>query len=279
MFKIGEFSRIAYLSVHQLRHYDEIGLFKPIHIDAETGYRYYSVEQLPRLNRIVALKNLGLTLDQIRGLLEGNIDACDLRGMLMLRKAQVEQIITTETMRLQEIETRLKQIEHEGEPSEYSVVIKSIPEQGYCSTGRVTAPDSELVKMSREIYALVCESQNRKPAYGISVIHEASTDEGWHNVEVGYPIEADTFKEVRLFNGVTARSYVLPAVDVMATVVYSGSRMDIHRAYASMFQWMEANHYNFKPDFAVREVYLQATLTDAEPDNIVEIQIPITQVS
>ena len=58
MFKIGEFSKIAQLSGRTLRHYDTIGLLKPVHIDPATGYRYYSAEQLPRLNRILALKDL-----------------------------------------------------------------------------------------------------------------------------------------------------------------------------------------------------------------------------
>ena len=66
MFRIGEFSKIAQVSGRLLRYYDKLGLFKPIRIDPETGYRYYSAQQLPALNRILALKELGLTLDRSR---------------------------------------------------------------------------------------------------------------------------------------------------------------------------------------------------------------------
>ena len=65
MFRIGEFSKIAQVSGRLLRYYDEIGLFKPEHIDEASGYRLYSVRQLPDLNCILALKELGLTLEQI----------------------------------------------------------------------------------------------------------------------------------------------------------------------------------------------------------------------
>ena len=53
-----------------LRHYDKLGLLKPGHIDQWTGYRYYTLDQLPRLHQILALRDLGLKLDQIGGLLE-----------------------------------------------------------------------------------------------------------------------------------------------------------------------------------------------------------------
>src|SRR5262245_12572379 len=65
MFRIGEFSRIARVSCRLLRYYDEIGLFTPARIEQASGYRYYSAAQLPRLNRILVLRELGLSLEQI----------------------------------------------------------------------------------------------------------------------------------------------------------------------------------------------------------------------
>ena len=65
MLKIGEFSRLSQVTVKTLHHYDDLGLLRPAHIDQETGYRYYTVEQLPRIHRIMAIKELGLSLEQI----------------------------------------------------------------------------------------------------------------------------------------------------------------------------------------------------------------------
>lgn len=73
MFRIGEFSKIAQVPASLLRYYDEIGLFRPVDCDRETGYRYYSVQQLTLLNRILALKDLGFSLDQVKRLLENEI--------------------------------------------------------------------------------------------------------------------------------------------------------------------------------------------------------------
>ena len=82
MFTIGEFARLGGVSVRTLRHYDEIGLLRPATVDPDTGYRGYSADQLGRLNRIIALKELGLSLTQARRLLDG-ITLEELRGMLI----------------------------------------------------------------------------------------------------------------------------------------------------------------------------------------------------
>jgi len=87
MFQIGEFSKIARVSPRQLRHYEALRLFAPKHIDPITGYRYYSARQLPRLNRIIVLKELGLSLDQVGRLLEKDISPGEIHGMLMMKKA------------------------------------------------------------------------------------------------------------------------------------------------------------------------------------------------
>src|SRR5215472_3009982 len=110
MFRIGEFSRIAQVSGRLLRYYDKLGLFKPVRIDAENGYRYYSAKQLPELNRILALKELGLTLDEIARL-SPQIASDDLRGMLVKKKAQIEQMLREEMARMRYIESRIDQME------------------------------------------------------------------------------------------------------------------------------------------------------------------------
>src|SRR5262245_37044805 len=110
MFRIGEFSKIAQVPGSLLRYYDQIGLLKPAHIDQWTGYRYYSAKQLPRLHRILALKELGLTLEQITRLVEEEVSAAEIRGMLILKKAQVEHTVQEEMTRLRSLEARLQLI-------------------------------------------------------------------------------------------------------------------------------------------------------------------------
>jgi len=65
MYKIGLFSKINKITIKTLRHYDDIGLLKPAHIDVETGYRYYSSEQLPQIHMIISLRQMGFSLEEI----------------------------------------------------------------------------------------------------------------------------------------------------------------------------------------------------------------------
>jgi predicted transcriptional regulator YdeE len=115
MLKIGEFAKEADVTVKTLRHYARLGLLKPAWIDRFTGYRYYAREQMPRLNRIMALKDLGFTLEQIGRILTENLTVDELRGMLRLKCAELEQRIEEEQARLARVEARLRQIEHEGD--------------------------------------------------------------------------------------------------------------------------------------------------------------------
>ncbi len=277
MFKIGDFARIANLSIHQLRHYDEVGLFKPATTDRMTGYRYYRLEQLPRLHRIVALKNLGLTLDQVKRLLDDDVSAGDIRGMLLLKKVQVEQTISEEVNRLHQIEARLHHIEAEGESPAYGVVVKSVPEVQFLSSRHVTMSDAALVRMQRELYGILQVREPNTP-FPMALIHDASTDEGDHNVEVGYAVEKPYPNGITLTSGFQMTMRTLPAIEAMATTIYEGSRRAMGEAYTALFRWIDANHYQFGPD-NFREVYLQPTLTDTDPHNIVELQIPITRTT
>jgi len=86
MFKIGDFSRLGQVSTRMLRHYDQLGLLKPKHTDKFSGYRYYTIDQLGDLNRIIALKELGLSLEQIAQIMgeAKPLNADKLRGMLMM---------------------------------------------------------------------------------------------------------------------------------------------------------------------------------------------------
>jgi len=114
MIKIGDFSRISRVPVKTLRYYDEVGLLKPVEVDRFTGYRYYSLDQLSRLNRILALKDLGFSLEQIAQLLDENLPAAQIRGMLRMKQAELQDRVREEQERLARVEARLRQIEQEG---------------------------------------------------------------------------------------------------------------------------------------------------------------------
>jgi DNA-binding transcriptional MerR regulator len=134
MFSIGEFARMGTVSIRTLRHYDEIGLLRPAQVDPETGYRSYSADQLGRLNRIIALKDLGFSLNQTAKLLSG-VTVDELRGMLALRRAQLERELDEYTSRLLEVEARLRYIEGENAMPADDITVKKIPEMGVVAIG------------------------------------------------------------------------------------------------------------------------------------------------
>ena len=113
MFKIGDFSRLSLVSVKALRYYDELGLLKPARVDESTGYRYYAASQLTRLNRILAMKDMGLSLEQIALLLDKDLTPDQIRGMLRLKQVELRQQLVEGQARLVRIEAWLQAFEQE----------------------------------------------------------------------------------------------------------------------------------------------------------------------
>jgi DNA-binding transcriptional MerR regulator/effector-binding domain-containing protein len=127
MLSIGEFARHGRVSVRMLRHYDAIGLLRPARVDPATGYRYYDAAQLRRLHRAVALKELGFTLEQVRSVLDEQVSVAELRGMLRLRRAQLQEQIALDAERLARVEARLLVIGMEGAAPSDEVTVRHVP--------------------------------------------------------------------------------------------------------------------------------------------------------
>jgi DNA-binding transcriptional MerR regulator len=110
MLSIGDFSQLGQVTVRTLRLYDELNLLKPARVDRFSGYRYYSIDQLPRLNRILMLKDLDFSLEQIARLLKNNLSADHLREMLSVKQQELERELQESEARLARVATRLRQI-------------------------------------------------------------------------------------------------------------------------------------------------------------------------
>lgn len=286
MLKIGDFSQLGQVSVRTLHHYDERGLLKPARIDDWTGYRFYSVEQLPRLNRILALKDLGFSLEQIGRLVDDDVPAEQLRGMLALKQAEIERQLTAGRTRLLRVEARLRQIEQEGEPSPYEVVLKKTSPLTIAST-RTTVPTVEDMPALRcDLYDELYEALERR---GV----EPGTPEFalYHTVEY---LERDIDMEAAVAvdgprgagpegGGDRPAFRELPAVPEMASVVHEGSAWEIPRAITALFGWIGANGYATAGPY--RELHLYGRENDlfrADSANVdsllVEIQVPVRAV-
>ena len=126
---IGAFAQLGGVSVRMLRHYDRIGLLVPAEVDPSTGRRLYHGDQLLRLNRLVALKNLGFPLEQVRTLLDDGVDAVELRGMLRMRAADLEARLLRDGQALDRVRARLRLIESETTMAITNVELKTVARQ------------------------------------------------------------------------------------------------------------------------------------------------------
>lgn len=125
MFGIGTIASMAQVSVRTLRYYDETGLLRPWWVDPDSGYRWYTADQIHRLHRILALRDLGVSLADIAVLLESDVSVEELRGILLLRRAEAHDRMTAEAERLARVEARLNQLE-EPAMTTYDIVTKGV---------------------------------------------------------------------------------------------------------------------------------------------------------
>lgn len=276
MFKIGDFSRIARVSARLLRYYDELGLLKPGSIERDTGYRYYSASQLPRLNRILVLKELGLSLDEIARVLDSNLSASELRGMLMVRRSDAQRALAEEMERLRHIESRIAQIDAEGELSVDDVIMRSEPSQRLLSVRRLVPS----FVAARDLIRELSESLRTLKAKGLlgrltAIAHAQEFEPDGIDVEVGFVLQADLPAEVRLASGERLSVSEMPAVERMATCVRIGLPERAHLITGKIGVFLEANGYSLAGPS--REVFLQPPRPDRMEESVVEMQFPIAK--
>ncbi len=239
MFSIGDFARHGRVSVRMLRHYDAIGLLRPARVDAATGYRYYRAAQLADLNRVVALKDLGFTLEQVRSLLDERVSGDELRGMLRLRRAELAAQISADHARLRQVEARLRAIESEGREPMADVQIKPLPAVRLAElTGPAASfgPD-DITSVIRPLYDELAERLARAgvPVTGPAVAYYQDTPDGGVLVHAGLTVgvpHADRFD----FAVVD-----LPPMPHAATLVHQGPMDDVMPDYEALARWVEAN--------------------------------------
>jgi DNA-binding transcriptional MerR regulator len=262
--KIGEFSSLTQISIKALRHYDDVGLLKPMHVDSESGYRYYSASQLPRLHRILVLKDLGFPLDRIAEALEEGVSADAIRGMLMVRRIEQEHRVQEEGDRLARLEARLRLIEREGIMT-HDVVLKELAPQWIASI-RETIPDYRTIGV---LFGKLYGALGSLGAEGLAVALFHDQDFRDHiDAEVGLYLKQATLVSEPL------ATYLLPAATV-ASVVHHGAFNRISEAYEALLHWVEANGY--RKAGPTRELFLLTSQPVSRNDesNVTEIQVPV----
>ncbi|GAA0690516.1 MerR family transcriptional regulator [Streptomyces malaysiensis subsp. malaysiensis] len=276
MFTIGDFARHGRVSVRMLRHYDAIGLLRPAHVDPATGYRHYSAAQLSRLNRVIALKELGFTLQQVRDIVDEKVGTEELRGMLRLRRAELEATVEAVAARLVQVEARLRSIESEGHMPTDDVVIKRVPAVRVAEL-TATAASFDPQDISPVITPLYEELFRRLDAAGITptgpgVAYYEDAPEGGGAISVHASVQVSVSAPPR--DGDDLRILDLPPIDHAATIVHRGPMDAVVPTAQALAHWIDGNGY--RSTGYPREITLECPENRAEW--VTELQTPVVQV-
>jgi effector-binding domain-containing protein len=194
-----------------------------------------------------------------------------MQGMLLLKKAEVEQQLRGELQRIRQIETRLQSIRNAESGKPLDVVIKQMPAQPVLSVRTVVDSFEAGILIFRQIRSVLPE----KGTYGLcfTICHNADFAECDLDLEMGCIIEAKTHAPVPLTGGLQLCFHELPAVSTVATTVVTGALETIHTGYAEIGRWAEINDYRLAG--TPREITLQMAQSVDGRDLITEIQFPV----
>jgi len=271
LLSIGDFARHGQVSVRMLRHYDGIGLLRPAYVDPVTGYRNYDAGQLAELNQIVALKDLGFSLDQVRTMIADGISPTELRAMLTLRRAELEQTLAEGAARLTQLEARLRGIDAAGPAP--AVVLKQLPARRFVGlTGSAASftPDDitpVIRPLCGELGNRLAGAEGVHPAGRLTCLYERAdaADEEQVRLRATVPaaVDADGNR-----NGLEV--YDLPTVRA-ATLVHRGPIDQVLPAWQALARWIDENGYRSAEP--ARELYLDCP--DDPAQWVTELQEPL----
>lgn len=264
MFRIGDFSKLTHVSVKALRFYDEVGLLKPTYVDRDTGYRYYSATLLPRLNRILAFKELGIPLGEIIHLLEGDLPVDRVRESLQNKRAELARRIEREQAQLAEVESWLALIEHAGRVPDYEVTIKRVEPRFVASVRDTLSSYADADELFDELLSHF--NQRGAPLERAAIWHTCANQRRSIDCEAIFFLREPARARGR------AQVYELPGASV-ACVIHQGSDESCERAYIAARSWIKSHGYAVAgPN---RELYWQGDVAQDGDSGVTEIQFPI----
>ena len=274
MFSTGAFARLAQVSVRTLHHYDEIGLLAPAQVDERSGYRWYSAEQLARLHRILALRDLGFSLGEIQPIVDEQVSLDELRGMLRLRRSEASGRIAAEAERLARVEARLRQIEDERNSSAYDVVVKPLdPLRLAGLRARSPAFGNETLgpifgRLFGDLHARLAPVDVTPTGPSVALYYDSADADGDTPIDVvaAVPIGSQhvSATDVEVLD--------LASVPRAVATIHRGHMNRVERGYEALLRWTEQT--GERVDGYSREVYLDC---DGEPETwITELQFVLS---
>ncbi len=277
MLRIGDFSRLARVTIKTLHHYDEAGLLRPAHVDPQTGYRYYTADQLESLQRILLLKDVGFSLDEIRLALRDDEKPAGLAGLLRGHRERLTRSIAEDQLRLRRLEALSEDANLPSISATVAVVLREIPAiDVYAMRERVPSLHRHVTAMFEAAEAAVAKHRARADASPFLLFHDAEWREHDVDIEVCIPLNSTTA-------GLTARE--VESASRAACVTYHGNYDQTQSIYDAMLRWLDRS--GFQISGPLREVYHRygadqsayelpsRVLTTSSAEYVTELQVPV----
>lgn len=240
MLRIGDFSKLSRVSIRMLRHYDEIGLLVPKSIDDITGYRYYGEEQLPVVDRITALKNMGFRLSTVGEILKSYDNPQTLAAFLKVKQAEIIAEAEEVNHRLHLLDTAIKRLRKDDTAMNYNVIVKTMPER-YVASVRKVIPSYDQEGMLWNIMMSETASMGMQIAENcnsLAMFH----DEGFKERDVDVEIQMTVKGSYKDTENVVFKA--VPAVEI-ASATYNGSYEQMPAVNHAVATWVKDNGYDF----------------------------------
>jgi DNA-binding transcriptional MerR regulator len=272
VYTIGQFSKIGRVSTKTLRYYDEINLLKPVHVDKDTQYRYYSYEQVLKLLSISELKEYGLKLEEIKAIMdEQDVDL--LKKFLKNKIVEIDKEVENSLELKDSIEEKIKKIESGGNIMEgkkdLKVELKERQPLVVISRRTITSMSnisSVIGKVFEDIFRM-----NLKPVGPVMTIYHDKQEFDVENAdcEICIPVtsKVNTEKNEKIKE---------LAGGLVASTTFVGPYSKLGEAYAKVMQWIEDNGY--KCSGAPFDIYMNGPQSVKSPEEFVtEVCFPISK--
>ena len=272
MFRIGQLASIYKISGKTLRYYDELGLLRPKYVDETTGYRYYTSSQIPILNEIFLLKEMGLSLKEITYLMKEEIDKDHtlLKGVLELKQLEFDRQIKELNEKKQTIELLKKKLDKNGgiELSSYNVGIKPVEEMQVASLKASISTYSTQEALWSELleYLNKCRAKTGNERFTIYYDSVYKSDE--IQVEILKRVLAPFPETDRI------RCKKQEGSREVAYLLHTGEHESVIDAYEAILTWIEENDYKIVGNIR-EEFHMDDFTTDDPKEFVTEIQIPV----
>jgi DNA-binding transcriptional MerR regulator len=259
MLRIGEFSKLSGLSADTLYHYEKLKILVPVSVDDSTGYRSYDSVQLLMVNKIMALKDAGFSLEEITGILHEDLSPAVLIEKLEEKARRLEGHLSGENQRLERLHTNIFLIKNGGIPQMNDITIKKVEPVLIASMRKTfdkSGFDENLSHMWPNVNRSIDKKGVKRTIPCLMLYHSGWWDEKQLNMNYDEKV-----------------LYTLPPVDKMASIVHKGPFSTIPKTFEMLFDWMKHNHYVAAGP--AREIYHKGDWATGDPDEyITELQVP-----